>query len=108
MARRTDGRPLTDVDREEARQLAGIGAATTTTPAIDLIIDDRAIAVLIDSAILGAPIWFAFKDGWSPERADGAAIFYANELPALRGKTADQLRAIFTTKCAFGLGIVKQ
>ena len=75
---------------------------------IDLVVDDSTVAVLIDSTVLGAPIWFAFKDGWQPDQADDAPVFYASELPALREKSAEQLRSIFNVKRAFRGGIVKR
>lgn len=75
---------------------------------IEQIIDDRTVAFLIDSEILGAPIWFALRDGWRPDDGDGVPTFYASELPALRAKTAEQLRSIFNIKRAFGGGRVKQ
>ena len=76
--------------------------------AIDTVVDDRTIAVLIDSSLLGAPIWFALREGWRPQEAEGIAIFYASELPALRHKTPAELRSIFNVKSAFGGGIVRQ
>lgn len=79
-----------------------------TTPTVDTIIDDQTIAVLIDSEILGAPIWFAFKDGWQPGKGDEQApVFYASELPVLRQNSPDQLRSIFNVKRAFGGGMVR-
>jgi len=81
----------------------------TKSPAVDSIIDDRTVAVLIDSTVLGAPIWFALKDGWTPGPEDEKhPVFYAHELPALRSKTAEQLRSIFGVKRAFGGGMVRQ
>jgi hypothetical protein len=76
--------------------------------AVDLIIDEKTIAVLIDSTILGEPIWFALRDDWRPDPGDMTPVFYASELAALRDKTAEQLRAIFNGKRAFGGGMVRQ
>ena len=104
-ARRKDGKPLTPQDREAARLLASIGAKE---PAIDSIIDDQTVAVLIDSSILDAAIWFALRDGWKPEQADGLPIFYASELPVLRQKSTEQLRSILNVKRAFVGGMVKK
>ena len=85
------------------------GANTKTQPpAVDLIIDENAVAVLIDSTALGAPIWFAFRDGWLPDEVDNIPIFYASELPALRAKTPEQLRSIFNVKRTFTGGMVRQ
>jgi hypothetical protein len=75
---------------------------------IDFVIDGTVVVVLIDSTVLGAPIWFVLQDGWTPDQHDATAIFYASELPALRGKTVDELRSIFKVKKAFGGGMVKQ
>jgi hypothetical protein len=106
-ARRNDGKPLSAEDRQEARRLAGIVETGNTMPAVDSIIDDRMVAVLIDSSVLGATIWFALRDGWRPDEADGLPIFYVSELPALRTKSVEQLRSIFNVKRAFG-GVVRQ
>lgn len=65
------------------------------------------LAVLIDSTVLGAPIWFALRNGWEPKPADGIPIFYASELPLLREKTSDELRAIYKVKKAFNGGFVR-
>lgn len=104
-ARRLDGKPLTAEDKAEARRLAGNKSEPS---AVDQLIDDRAVAVLIDSTVLDAPIWFALRDDWRPDEAAGVAVFYASELPALRTKTPEQLRSIFNCKRTFGGGRVRQ
>jgi hypothetical protein len=71
------------------------------SPAIDRLLDEPFVAVLIDSTILGAPIWFALRNGWKPDPGDATPVFYASELPALRQKTPEQLRS------AFGGGMVR-
>ena len=77
--------------------------------AIDRIIDDQMVAaVLIDSDILGAPIWFALDEDFKPGPGDTTPVFYASELPFLRTKSAETLQAIFKTKLAFGGGMVRQ
>ena len=73
-----------------------------------IIIDGSIVAVLIDSTVLGAAIWFALRDGWAPEPGDTTPIYYASELPALRQKTPEQLRDIFQVKSVFGGGVVRQ
>lgn len=105
-ARRLDGKPLTDADREEARRLA----ATNQPSAVGVdIIDDAVVAVLIDSTVLGRSIWLAFRSGWHPGEGDTSPIVYASELPALREKTAEQLQRIFNiVKPIFGGGMVLQ
>jgi hypothetical protein len=83
------------------------GQAEPARPtAVDQIIDDRTIAVLIDSTALGATIWFALRDDWRPDEGDLTPVFYASELPALREKTLEQLRTIFNVKTVFGGGKV--
>jgi len=70
--------------------------------------DGQIIAVLIDSTVLGAPIWFAPRDDWRPDPGDSTPVFYASELSALRTKTPEQLRQIFNVKSATGGGRVRQ
>jgi hypothetical protein len=81
-----DGKPLTHADRQEAKRRV---ASQPEQPAVDSIIDDCTVAVLVDLMVLGAPIWFALRDGWIPGQDDKAPVVYASELPALRQKTAD-------------------
>ena len=80
-------------------ELRSGGVLKPESPAMDMVIDDRTIALLIDSTILGAPIWFAFDDSFDPE--DGLPVFYAHELPELKHKTPEQLRKIYETKAVF-------
>ncbi|MDP2601895.1 MAG: hypothetical protein Q8S00_04800 [Deltaproteobacteria bacterium] len=75
---------------------------------VDQIIEDRIIAVLIDSEVFGASIWFALDDGWTPDPGDTTPVFYASELPFLRTKSPDTLREIFKVKLTFGGGMVRQ
>jgi hypothetical protein len=60
------------------------------------------VAVEITSEILGADIWLSFRNDFSP--GDGKAVFYSHELPVLRTKTPEQLRAIYKVKLTFGAG----
>ncbi len=110
LARRLDGKPLTTTDREAAKREASKRTICNDNqrPAVEQIIDDNTVAVLIDSSILGAPIWFALRDSWQLDEPNRIPIFYASELPALRQKTVEQLRAIYITKLAFGAGRLKQ
>ena len=73
----------------------------TPAPATDLS-DGRIIAVLIDSTVLGAPLWFAFDPAFNP--GDGIPVFYCDELGLLKDKPASTLRKIYETKKAFGPG----
>lgn len=66
------------------------------------------VSVLICSHVLHAEVWFALRDGWKPEEGDMRPVFYAHELPALRTKTAAQLRQIFAVKSVFGGGSLRQ
>ena len=56
-----------------------------------MVIDDKVVAVLIDSTLLGAPIWFVLDDDWRPDPGDKTPVFYPSELPFLRTKTPQQL-----------------
>ena len=60
------------------------------------------VAVEIASTVLDADIWLAFRSDFDP--GDGKAVFYSDELPALRTKTPEELRAIHKVKMAFGHG----
>jgi hypothetical protein len=105
LARRLDGKPLTPEDREEAKRKA----VDIEPGAINRVIDETVIAVLIDSEVLGHPIWFAFNDTWRPDEGDLTQVCYASELTALRTKSAEELRSIFTdVKLIFRGGMVRQ
>ena len=60
------------------------------------------VAVLIDSTVLNAPLWLAFKPDFNP--GDGVPVFYADELDVLKNKPIETLRKIYETKRAFGPG----
>ena len=83
-------------------------AANPEPAAMDLVIDESVVAVLIDSAVLGAPIWFALREDWRPDPDDNTPVFYPSELPYLRAKSPEQLRAIFNVKITFSGGMVRQ
>jgi hypothetical protein len=63
------------------------------------ISEGRIIAVEICSNVLGAHIWLAFDDDFKP--GDGQAVYYADELPFLATKDAEQLKGIHKAKLAF-------
>jgi hypothetical protein len=65
-------------------------------------IEGRIIAVEICSTVLEAHIWVALSDDFDP--GDGLAVFYAEELALLRGKTSAELKEIHKTRLAFGPG----
>jgi hypothetical protein len=56
----------------------------------------QTIAVLIDSTVFGAPVWFAFDPAFDP--ADGIPVFYADELALLKNKHISTLRLMYETK----------
>ena len=80
---------------------AGLKPATTAESITDPT-EGRVIAYLIASEVLGCDIWFALDDSFSPN--DGQAVYYADELPFLATKDAEQLREIHKVKLAFGPG----
>ena len=94
-----------DTVRKTKEELKLKQAAETSTGDLS---DGQIIAVLIDSTVLGAVIWFAVRDDWRPDPGDSTPVFYASELPALRTKTPEQLRQIFNVKSATGGGMVRQ
>lgn len=71
-------------------------------------VEEPIIAVLIDSEVLGAPVWFALRDNWKPDEGDLTPVFYPDELPFLRSQNPETLREIFKVKVAFGGGKVRQ
>lgn len=83
-------------------------ATSEQAGAVDTVIDETVVAVLIDSTVIGAPIWFALRDDWRPDEGDSTPVFYASELPYLRSKTPEELRSIFNVKTMFGGGMVRQ
>lgn len=102
-ARRKDNRPLTEEDRDTARRMA------IANGLIGLDEGRIIIALLIESTVVGAEIWFALGDDWRPDEGDGVPIFYASELPALRQKTPEHLREMHKAKLAFpGSRIVRE
>ena len=62
--------------------------------------EGRVIAYLIASEVFDCNIWFALDDDF--DLKERLAVFYAYELPFLREKTPDQLRAIHRLKLNFG------
>ena len=60
------------------------------------------VAVKLASTVLDADIWLAFKEDFKPD--DEQAVFYADELPLLVTKDANQLREIHRDKLTFGPG----
>jgi len=86
------------------RPNGGVVTADLFDPVETIALDGRIVAVLIDSEVLQAEIWFALIDDWIPDEGDSRAVFYAHELPMLKTKTPQQLREIHKVKLAFGAG----
>ena len=72
---------------------------------IDEIIDDRTIAVLIDSTILGAPVWFALSDNF--KSGDDIPVFFMSELPDLDKMGPAELRRRYEQKLALTGGWIR-
>ena len=83
-------------------KLKRIGRAGESLP--DILNDEEIIAVLIDCTVLNATIWLAVRGDFKPDAADVRAVFYAHELPFLKGKTPEQLREIHKIKVTYGPG----
>ena len=66
------------------------------------LVDGDIKAVLIDSPIVG-PVWFALNDNW--KSGDEIPVFFASELPFLRGM--DELRRRYEEKRALGGGWIR-
>ena len=101
-ARRSDGKPLTGEDREEARRLAVIEDFPPCAWVVEEIRDGTTgelRAVKICSAFLEDHLWLVIDRVYQP--TDGLAIYYAEELCELRTKTQDQLREIHKVKLTF-------
>ena len=87
---------------------SGNGGKDTTIPAFDGAVPDitegGAIAILIDSAIVG-PVWFAFDDNF--KSGDDIPIFFASEIPHLSKMTKAELRQRYDQKRALGGGWIR-
>ena len=102
LARRVDGKPLTQQDREEAKRMAAselqpLAEATDPT-------EGQIIAVLIDSPIVGL-VWFALDDGF--QSGDEIPVFYASELPHLAKMSGEELQKEYERKLALGGGWIR-
>jgi hypothetical protein len=78
------------------------GTVVDEQPGLDIVLGERPIAVLIDSTVLGAPVWFSFLTEFDP--SDGVPVFYADELEMLKRKPVETVRKIYEAKKAFGPG----
>ena len=73
--------------------------------ALDTVIEGQITAVLIDSAVIGGPVWFAFSDSFTS--GDDIPVFFANELPFLRKMGATELRRRYEQKRALRGGWIR-
>lgn len=103
LARRTDGRPLTSQDREEAKRL--IQTQEDLTPIRAWVAEEargengELRAVLICSALFGAHLWMILDRSFEPK--DNLAVYYAEEIPLLKGKSLEDLKLIQEIKLIF-------
>ena len=103
LARRTDGRPLTSQDREEAKWV--IQTQEDLTPIRAWVVDrvygenGELRAILICSAMLEAHLWVVWDRSFEPK--DNLAVYYAEEIPLLKGKSMENLKLIHETKLIF-------
>ena len=103
LARRTDGRPLTSHDREEARRM--IQTQEDLAPIRAWIVNEvregsgQLRAVMICSALLEAHLWMILDRSFEPK--DNLAVYYAEEIPLLKGKSVEDLKLIHETKLIF-------
>ncbi len=103
LARRADGQPLTSQDREEAKQM--IQTQEDLTPIRAWVVEESRgeigdlRAVMICSAFLEAHLWMILDRSFEPK--DNLAIFYAEEIPLLKGKSLEDLKLIHETKLIF-------
>jgi hypothetical protein len=91
---------LTPTDREDAKKLAVMEALPPRAWVAEEIRHGGSLkAVKIYSAVLEDHLWLVIDRNYQP--TDGLTIYYPEELPELRTKTAEQLREIHKIKLAF-------
>jgi len=107
-ARRLDGKPLTNEDREQARRLVVIDELPPRAWVAEEIRDGDCLkAVKICSALLEDHLWLILDRSFEPR--DGLAIYYPEELSELKTKTVEQLKEIHKAKLAFpGARVVQE
>ena len=114
-ARRRDGRPLTEGDRQEVKRLAGAAPDREAEPplrawVIQEITDPttkKLRAVELCSALIEDHLWLIFDRSFEPK--DGLAIYYPEELSELKTKSLEQLREIHRVKLVFpGCRIIQE
>jgi len=103
LARRTDGRPLTSQDREEAKQMIQVREDLTSIRAwvVEEVRGDNGDlrAIQVCSAMLEAHLWVVWDRGFQPK--DNLAVYFGEEMPLLKGKSMEDLKLIHETKLIF-------
>ena len=100
LARRNDGRPLTEKDRAEAKRLANEVVILPRAWVAETVHDDGVLrAVMICSAVIEAHFWLVVDQSFTPD--DNLAIFFPEELEWLRDKSAETLKDVYKTKLVF-------
>jgi hypothetical protein len=89
---------------EEQEEIVKRALAMSAGPQPADLTDGRIVAVKIASTVLDCDIWLAFRDNFKPDEGEPLAVFYADEIPLLKKKTAEQLREIYRVKVTFGPG----
>jgi len=103
LARRIDGRPLTPRDRAEAKQM--IQVREDIAPIHAEVVEEvrrkngKLRAVLARSALFEARLWAIWDRSFEPK--DNLAVYYAEEMPLLKGKSMEDLKLIHETKLIF-------
>ena len=99
-ARRRDGMPMSPEDREEVKLLALAEEAPLRAWVVEEVKQgDSLQAVLICSSILDDHLWVVLDRAFTPR--GGLACYYADEIRYLKGKTAEDLKAIHLAKLKF-------
>jgi hypothetical protein len=99
-ARRSDGKPLSPEDREEARRMAVIEELPARAWVAKEVRDGNSLrAVKICSAVLEDHLWLILDRSFEPK--DGLAIYYPEELLLLKTKSLEDFKAIHKAKLAF-------
>jgi hypothetical protein len=93
---------MTDPFSVAERYLEREAESPRTPPIPEAPDEGEPCGIRICSAILESEIWLALDPHFDP--ADGLAVYYPEELPALALKTFDELKTIHQVKLVFGSG----
>lgn len=80
-------------------ELKGLPSNPNVTEALKVHEGKTIQAVKIASTVLNDDIWLILDRSFIPH--DGLAVYYAEEIPLLRGKSAEDLSEIHRIKLAF-------